>query len=404
LLLLLPSASSLKDSNINDHPKEIESNKNSLSSNDTCNDINPPELTYGSSMGNSLLYGLPSVIPRLYSNAGNGAHSSEDVAAVARFSAAAAASLSGVPGAWPPFLGHHHPPGTGSSTPGCGTLPFGCGSPSFPPSSVSFPLFATPLGFHPLELASAMRLSQSSLPATSDLNLKSIDPRVLSACIGDLSSPRLTQPGTDHNNVPISGVPTTTSGNSELNNVRSSTVSDSISPMTTLSNSHAASKLLPELQESHDFTTAALAFGHQAERLKAAAAAAASFGHRFFPYGIRSYLINHNHNAQPFNQIEGTGPLSPANSLVGEKHSINGRTSASPVSTHHDSMSPLSNNNCSPHESSVTVKADRIDESETRRSNSGSNDRSTVPELKNIERMVEGLHSNDRLFVPTTVT
>ena len=83
---------------------------------------------------------------------------------------------------------------------------------------------------------------------------------------------------------------------------------------------------------------------------------------------------------------------------------MNGRTSASPVSTHHDSMSPLSNNNCSPHERNFSVKVDRIDESETRRSNSGSNQQSPVPELKNIERMVEGLHSNDRLFVPTTVT
>ena len=378
----------------------MDGSKNVLTSNDTCNDLNPPELTYGSSMGNSLLYGLPPVIPRLYSNPGNGTHSSEDVAAVARLSAAAAASLSGVPGAWPPFLGHHHSAGTGSQSGGCSSLPFGCGSSPFSSSSVSFPLFATPLGFHPLELASAMRLSQSSLPATNDLNLKSIDPRVLSACIGDLSSSRL---GADHSNMPISGTPTTTSGSSEHNNVRPTTISDSISPMTTLSNSHSG-KLLPDLQENRDFTTAALAFGHQAERLKAAAAAAAGFGHRFFPYGIRSYLINHNHNTQPLNHLEGAGPLSPANSIPGEKRSMNGRTSASPVSTHHDSMSPLSNNNCSPHERNFSVKVDRIDESETRRSNSGSNQQSPVPELKNIERMVEGLHSNDRLFVPTTVT
>lgn len=139
---------------------------------------------------------------------GGSGNTAEEAAAVARLSAAAA-SLS----PWS-FLGHpasahhhhhhhHHNQSVAGNSPltstGCGTSLFTCGTSPFTPSS--FPLFAAaaasnPLGFHSLDLTTAMRL-QSSLTNTSDLDLKSLDPRAfLSACIGDLStSARLSAAG-----------------------------------------------------------------------------------------------------------------------------------------------------------------------------------------------------------------
>ncbi|RWS15010.1 T-box domain containing protein-like protein [Dinothrombium tinctorium] len=356
---------------------------------DRCSDHNAPELSYTGSLNSSLLYGLPPVIPRLYASTAGGPlpggnTAAEEAAAVARLSAAAAASLGST---WSPFIGHHHQQGSASSA--CTSSAFGCGSSPFPPSTVSFPLFASPLGFHPLDFSSAMRLSQSSLPPTSDLDIKGIDPRaVLSAYIGDLTNTRIAN-NQDH--VPLTGTAT-----SESNNVRA-TVSDS-------SISTTPSKAFPEPPDiscNRDIVNAALS--HHAERFKVAAAAAAAsgLGHRFFPYGIRPFLFNNNSNAQIFNQQGNNihGPHSPTGS-TGEKL-MNG--TASPASTtHHDSMSPLSNNNCSPHEGNISVKLG-IDEAGSQLSSSGSAERSPVPELKNIERMVEGLNSNDRIFVPTTV-
>ena len=164
-----------------------------------CNDFHAPELSYNGSFNSSLLYGLPPVIPRLYSNPTAPIHgsnpSAEEAAAMARLSAA---GLTGIPG-WAPFLGHHQ-----NSSSQCSTPSFGCRTSPF---THSFPFFTTlPLGLHPLDF-SAMRLS-GSLPSSSEFDLKNFDPRaVLSAYIGDLTNSRLVNQ--DH--VPLTGTPTSES-------------------------------------------------------------------------------------------------------------------------------------------------------------------------------------------------
>lgn len=347
--------------------KESDSSKsgpnNNINNNnsDRCKEYPTSELSYSGAFGSSLLYGLPPVIPRLYSNPnapihGNNA-SAEEAAAMARLSA----GLGGVPG-WSPFLSHHHQ-GSGSQ---CASTPFGCGSSPFPPSTVSFPFFAaSPIGFHPLDFSSMrvpVPVAGSSIPV-SEFDFKGFDPRaVLSAYIGDLTNSRLLNQ--DH------VVPLTQQNNSESNSVRASVCESS------------SGSALPD---NRDMLQIQAALNHAGQRFKAASAAT-GLGHRFFPYSVRPFLINAQQSMQSMQQQRHSS--SPNDKLTPEKKN---RT-LSP--TH----SPLSNN-CS-NESNLSSEKNSSEEPTNRISNSGS----PIPELKNIQRMVEGLDTRGTpIFVPTTV-
>ncbi|XP_074601520.1 uncharacterized protein LOC141855390 isoform X2 [Brevipalpus obovatus] len=93
----------------------------------------------------------------------------------------------------------------------------------------------------------------------------------------------------------------------------------------------------------------------------------------------------------------GCGNTPDGHSMSPKSRPLNGRSSISPASTiNHNSMSPMSNTNCSLNESNILNKID----DNGRLSSNGSSDRTPVTELKN---MVEGLHSNDRMFTNQTV-
>ena len=337
-------------------------------SNDRCNDYHPSDLNYGGAFNNSLLYGLPPVIPRLYSSPGTAmpanSASAEEAAALARLSA----GLGGLP-AWSPFL-TPHPQGSGSH---CAPNAFGCGSSPFPPSSVSFPFFAaSPLGFHPLDFSS-MRVPVpmgGSLPM-GDFDFKGLDPRaVLSAYIGDLTNSRhlnpepavpLTPPNTTNESNPVRSVCETSSGVS-------------------------GGRMLSELADNRDV----LAALNQAGQRFKAMSGAQTLGHRFFPYNVRPFLFNAQQSAH-----QNRHSPSPIDKSTPEKKSdVNGQNGRS-VSPNH---SPLSNN-CS-NESHLSSGKNSTEEPTHRISNSGS----PIPELKNIQRMVEGLDTRGTpIFVPTTV-
>ncbi len=347
--------------------KEGDSSKGGLNNNasERCNDYHSSELSYNGAFNSSLLYGLPPVIPRLYSNPSAPIHgsnaSAEEAAALARLSA----GLGGMP-AWSPFLSHHHQ-GSGSQ---CATAAFGCGSSPFPPSTVSFPFFAaSPIGFHPLDF-SAMRLPGSS--PVSEFDLKGFDPRaVLSAYIGDLTNSRIVNQ--DHV-VPLTGQTT-----SESNNVRASVCESSAAA--------TAARVLSELPDNREMLQLQAALNHAGQRFKAASGAASvaatGLGHRFFPYSVRPFLINAQQSMQ-----QQRHSVSPIEKLTPEKK--NG-----PLSPNH---SPLSNN-CS-NESNLSSEKNSSEDPNNRISNSGS----PIPELKNIQRMVEGLDTRGTpIFVPTTV-
>lgn len=247
-------------------------------------DHNAAELSYNGSLNAGMLYGLPPVIPSLYSNpAALTGGQPPDAAAMARLSAGL-----NIPAGWPTF-GHPQAP------------------PPFPPAS--FPgLFGA--GFHPFDF-SAMRLPHT-LP-TGDLDLKGLDPRaVLSAYMNNVT-----------------------------NGLAPPTESD---------------------------------LAAQAEKFKAAAQAM---------YG-RGLLA-----ARPpaaADKSPAGSPVDKTSNGVASPQSSRGSNSISP-------SPPNSNNNSN---MSTGKGAERT-------SSSGSAGRpSPVPQLKNIERMVEGLNSGEHLFVPTS--
>jgi len=177
--------------------KDGESHKNVTNncndnSNDHCNDYHSSDLKYSNAFNNSLLYGLPPVIPRLYSTPGATLRgpNAEEAAAMARMSA----GLGALPN-WSPFLTPHPQLGTGSQ---CGTNAFGCGSSPFTPTTMPFPFFgASSLGFHPLDF-SALRVPMAGSLPMANFDLKGLDPRaVLSAYIGDLTNSRLVNPSAE---------------------------------------------------------------------------------------------------------------------------------------------------------------------------------------------------------------
>ena len=331
-------------------------------SNDRCNDYHSSELNYGG-FNSSLFYGLPPVIPRLYSNPGGPIPttnaSAEEAAAMARLSA----GLGAMP-AWSPFLSPH-PQGSG---PHCTPNAFGCGSSPFPPSSVSFPFFAaSPLGFHPLDFSS-MRLPMAGSLPMGDIDLKGLDPRaVLSAYIGDLANSRHVTP---EPTVPL----TSPNSTNESNPVR---------PVCESSSGASVGRGMSELSDSRDV----LAAINQAGQRFKAMSGAQTLGHRFFPYNVRPFLMHAQQSAQQ--NRRSTSPIDK--SAIERKSGHNGQS----VSPNH---SPLSNN-CS-NESHMSSGKNSSEDPSHRISNSGS----PIPELKNIQRMVEGLDTRGTpLFVPTTV-
>ncbi|KAI1291979.1 T-box transcription factor TBX2 [Halotydeus destructor] len=349
-------------------------------------DANPAELSpsgyNGSSLNNSLLYGLGSGLPpmpRIYSNPGSlgAGHDHEaSVAAMARL------MPGGAFGGWPP-------PTSGFSP--------------FPPSS--FPsLFGSPLGFHPLDF-SAMRLPHSQLGGGGcgpvpggggggDLDLKNLVSAYQAAAAAGLGSP-----------------------------VTSEANGDGMG----LNSSEAASSFMSQ----------------QAEKFKAAAAAMYAGGHRFFPYGLRPPMM-------PMTSLDTSGhagnngksSTSPGlDKTNGSCSSSSPRSSKDDNGSLHSSSSPRiispslagsNNSNSGNINSTASIlgltpatshghgggKGDnRLAE---RRGGGGGGDgergeqrgdecrsglgRSPVPELKNIERMVEGLHSSkEHVFVPNSV-
>lgn len=353
-------------------------------------DLNPPELSYNGSLNNSLLYGLPPVIPRLYSNPGSMAGGAEEAAAMARLSAAA--GLSGMPPGWSPFggmggmsAGHL----SGLMSGGGGPMPGG-GNP-FPPHFApnSFPNFFGHLGFNPLDFA-AMRLptttTHSSLPtnAANDLDLKGLDPRaMLSAYMGELG-----RSNEALQNAAASGMMGL--GGNGLPGLARGPESHSQQP---LNNSGGGGHNNSSVQHHEPTNAAELMLSQQAEKFKAAAA---MYGQRFFPYGIRSFLPEKTRSPSPSaNDKASNGTLSPR----------------SPSDSLSPSPSLNSNNNSSNMSSSIKERTgggggagDRDRRGGLGSSGSGgSGARSPVADLKNIERMVEGLHSKEHIFVPTSV-
>lgn len=347
-----------------DGKEELSKNVTNNSS-DRINDYHSSDLNYSGGFNSSLFYGLPPVIPRLYSTPGapipTTNTSAEEAAAMARLSA----GLGALP-SWSPFL-NPHPQGSG---PHCTPNAFGCGSSPFPPSSVSFPFFAaSPLGFHPLDFSSMRVPMAGSLPM-GDLDLKGLDPRaVLSAYIGDLANSR--------HLTPEPPVPLTSPNNSESSPVR---------PVCEPSSGASAGRPVSELSDNRDVLAA---LNQAGQRFKAMSGAQA-LGHRFFPYNVRPFLINAQQSAQQ--NRRSTSPIEK--SALERKSGQNGQNGQS-VSPNH---SPLSNN-CS-NESHVSSGKNSSEDPSHRISNSGS----PIPELKNIQRMVEGLDTRGTpLFVPTTV-
>lgn len=309
---------------------------------------------------------MPPVIPRLYSNPTSlGGSATDEANAMARLSAAAAA---GLPSGWPHFLGGQaagagaaHPGNHGAPNGSFGSLPFG--------ANMSFPsLFGSPLGFHPGLDFSSMRLPHSSLPgATGDnnhLDLKGLDPRaVLSAYIGDLANANarhtLAGLGPQHGQEP-----------------------GQLSSGESVPGSEAA------LNDQHRDLLS------QAEKFNKAAAA--MYGQRFFPYSMRPFMGAGQNNSISDNGLKSSGSPNSRSSPAAHEKTSNPASLSPHSSRGGDSMSPtlLNSNNSS----NISGKGGE------RASSSGSG-RSPVPELKNIERMVEGLHSNNSepVFVPTSV-
>ncbi|CAG2158542.1 unnamed protein product [Oppiella nova] len=339
-------------------------------SNDRCNDYHPSDLNYSNAFNSSLLYGLPPVIPRLYSTPGAPLHgtnaSAEEAAAMARLSAGLGA-MSG----WPPFLAPHH---QGSASQ-CAPNTFGCGSSPFAPTNMSFPFFAaSSLGFHPLDFSS-MRLPMSGSLPMSDFDLKGLDPRaVLSAYIGDLANARLMNP---EPTVPLT--PPNNAAN-ESSSVRS------VCESSPVGGGGAGRVMADSLQESRDML-AALNSANQ--RFKAVSGAQQALGHRFFPYNVRPFLLN----AQQSVQQHRHSLTSPIDKLTDKKVGQNGQNGQ----TVSPNQSPLSNNS---NESHLSSGKNSSEEHSHRITNTGS----PIPELKNIQRMVEGLDTRGTpIFVPTTV-
>lgn len=322
---------------------------------------------------------MPPVIPRLYSNPSTlsaGVSSAADEAsAVARLSAAAAAGLGGMSGAWSPFssLNPSQGPGNPGST-------YGGASTGFPGSS--FPgLFASPLGFHPLDF-SAMRLPHSSLSNAANMNLnslnslnemdlKGLDPRaVLSAYMSDLANARNAVANSAQEQVPSanSAAASAQLGNEHHNHNQH--------------HNHTHNQHQPTNQEL------SFALSQQAERFKAAAA---MYGQRFFPYGMRGFLPEQQKNLNSSN-------TSPRCSPVGNEKASNG-ASLSPRSSHGGSLSssPLNSNNNSNISSkgpecttNTTTLSGGLGAPGTGARRSPGPETSPVPELR---KLVEGLHS-----------
>lgn len=432
--MLLSSSSLLdahSDGSVKDEPTSATNNASNTSSKlassgGTGNsDLNPSsnELGYNGALNNSLLYGLPPGIPRnLYSNnptslSGGLQSASDDATTMARLSAAAA-GLGGMSAAWSPFS-----MGNNAGGPGAGVGGFG--ATGFP--GASFPgLFGSPLGFHPLDFSAMRGLQHSSLSNVNanmnEMDLKGLDPRaVLSAYMSDLANAR----------------------NAAAANANASAQEQVPS---TLADQHLNSQQQQhsiQQQQHHNLaphqhqpTNQELSFAlsQQAERFKAAAA---MYGQRFFPYGMRSFLPDAQKSA-----VSGSGSslrCSPHSDHPKERERASNGTLAvnnsncrstlvdtpSPAGSSRGSRdslspSPLNSNNNSNISGNGTAKngtegrgSRPVSSSGSRGSGAGrSPGPACVPELKNIERMVEGLHShshshshsNDQhIFVPTSV-
>ena len=406
------------------------------------NDLNQLASLYaGNSFGNGLLsaaYGFSSLFSRFYpQNSFLGSTNSQSAANSTEESMSGLANLGTMP-TWPsqPFL----PPPQGlspslssnSATPPTSTSG-SISNPmmnSFSPSTASLPFIHT-FGIHPFDF------SRFPSPANNEsFNLKNFDPRaMLSAYFGAFGNSTPMEPGTSLPNSMLHQFGSNSSHSSvsqaSLLNSANTVVSTTHSAPTTSSSSSnssvsSSSKLnSPVANNTHESKYSPLSLSSLNEQLEqnrdllqlhetlnqrfkattnlSSITSNSAFGNRFFPYNIRPFLYNGQQQpSAKFSSINESddkllSPKSDSDDLCDKKLRRNSETSSecgSPTRSNSSGHQSRADSECTSPRSNESqplspVNFDEKNEKQPKQIKTLSKE--SIQELKNMQRMVEGL-------------